>query len=164
MKKGELDMYEIILHRPSLDELSFRQSLLQDPETMAYNHAYGGTISFPKERWADWYANWVEDENGERFYRYLLCSVTGEFVGEAAYHFDSEFGGYVCDVLVSAGERRQGFGRQGLALLCAAAKENGVKRLVDNIALDNPSVELFRRMGFRERLRTEEYILVEKDL
>lgn len=164
MKKGELDMYEIKLHRPSLDELSFRRSLLEDPETMAYNHAYGGTISFPKERWADWYAHWVEDEAGERFYRYLLCPETGKFVGEAAYHFDSEFGGYVCDVLVSAGDRGQGFGRQGLALLCAAAKGNGVKRLMDNIALDNPSVELFRRMGFRERLRTEEYALMEKEL
>lgn len=157
-------MYEIILHRPSLDELSFRRSLLEDPETMAYNHAYGGAISFPKERWADWYARWVGDESGTRFYRGLLCPETGKLVGEVAYHFDSEFGGYVCDVLVSAGERGQGFRRQGLALLCAAAKENGVKRLMDNIALDNPSVELFRQMGFRERLRTDEYILVEKDL
>ncbi len=157
-------MCEIILHRPSLGELSFRQRLLKDPETMAYNHAYGGTIDFPRERWSDWYARWVEDETGERFYRCLLCPETGEFVGEAAYHFDSEFGGCVCDVLVSAEERGQGFGRQGLALLCAAAKENGVKRLMDNIAVDNPSVELFRRMGFRERLRTEEYVLMEKEL
>ena len=49
-------------------------------------------------------------------------------------------------------------------MLCAAAKENGVKRLMDNIAVDNPSMELFRRMGFRERLRTEEYVLMEKEL
>ena len=79
-------MCEIILHRPSLGELSFRQRLLKDPETMAYNHAYGGTIDFPRERWSDWYARWVEDETGERFYRCLLCPETGEFVGEAAYH------------------------------------------------------------------------------
>lgn len=157
-------MPEVILHRPGLDELSFRRSLLEDPETMAYNHAFGGTISFPKERWADWYARWVENETGERFYRYLLSTETGEFVGEAAYHFDSEFGGHVCDVLVSAGYRGRGFGAKGLELLSAAAKENGVKRLMDNIALDNPSVELFRKMGFRERLRTKEYILMEKDL
>ena len=51
-----------------------------------------------------------------------------------------------------------------MALLCAAARANGVKRLMDNIALDNPSVELFRRMGFQERLRTEEYVLMEKEL
>ena len=106
-------MCEIILHRPSLGELSFRQRLLKDPETMAYNHAYGGTIDFPRERWSDWYARWVEDETGERFYRCLRREADGALVGEAAYHYDGE---------------------------------------------------LFRRMGFRERLRTEEYVLMEKEL
>lgn len=157
-------MCKLVLCRPGLDQLSFRQSLLEDPETMAYNHAYGGTIPFPRERWEEWYARWVEDASGVRFYRYLFQPETGKFVGEAAYHFDGEFGGYICDVLVAAGERGQGFGKQGLALLCEAARENGIGRLMDNIALDNSSVELFRRMGFRERLRTDEYVLMEKDL
>ena len=157
-------MDKITLYQPNMNELGFRQSLLSDPETMAYNHAYGGTIDFPPERWADWYARWVEDGVGKRFYRYLCHEGTGELVGEAAYHYDGEFNEYVCDVLVSAKCRGRGFGRQGLALLCAAAKENGVKKLVDNIALDNPSVELFRRMDFRERLRNDEYILMEKEL
>lgn len=152
------------LHRPALEELDFRQRLLRDPETMAYNHAYGGVIAFPRESWEDWYARWVEQGAGERFYRYLYRPEAQEFVGEAAYHYDREFGAYICDVLVAAGCRGRGFGRQGLELLCAAAKANGVERLVDNIAVDNPSVELFRKAGFRERLRTDEYILVEKDL
>ena len=157
-------MEQIVLYRPKLDELGFRQSLLEDAETMAYNHAYGGTIPFPRERWADWYSRWVEDGTGERFYRYLYHEAGGTFVGEAAYHYDNGFGGYVCDVLVSARYRGRGFGRQGLVLLCAAARENGVSRLIDNIALDNPSAELFRRMGFQERLCTREYILLEKEL
>lgn len=153
-----------MLYQPALEELSFRQNLLGDPATMAYNHAYGGTIAFPKDRWADWYARWVKSETGERFYRYLRIESSGEPVGEAAYHYDSEFGEYVCDVLVAAKHRGRGFGRQGLTLLCAAAKENGVKRLADNIAVDNPSVVLFFSAGFRERLRNDEYILVEKEL
>lgn len=157
-------MEKITFYRPRLEELAFRRALLADPDTMAYNHAYGGTIDFPRERWADWYARWVEDGTGERFYRYLRCENTGALVGEAAYRYDGEFGEYVCDVLVSAQYRGRGFGRQGLALLCAAAKGNGVKRLADNIAIDNPSVELFRQLGFRERLRTDEYILLEKAL
>ena len=33
-------------HRPTLEELRFRQSMLGDPETMSYNHAWGGTIPF----------------------------------------------------------------------------------------------------------------------
>ena len=48
-------MPTVTLHRPALEELSFRQSLLSDPDTMAYNHAWGGTIDFPQERWEDWY-------------------------------------------------------------------------------------------------------------
>ena len=47
-------MEKLILYRPRLEELDYRQSLLADPETMAYNHAYGGAIDFPRERWADW--------------------------------------------------------------------------------------------------------------
>lgn len=157
-------MDRIVLYRPKLKELDFREKCLGDPETMAYNYAYGGTISFPRERWADWYARWVEDETGERFYRYLRREASGAFVGEAAYHYDSEFGEYICDVLVSAQYRGRGFGRQGLTLLCAAAKANGVARLADNIAVDNPSVNLFLSAGFRERLRNDEYILLEKEL
>lgn len=157
-------MGKISLYRPRLDELGFRQRLLADAETMAYNHAYGGTIDFSTERWADWYARWVADGAGERFYRYLYDEEARVFVGETAYHFDSEFGEYVCDVLVSARYRGRSFGRQGLELLCRAAKENGVKRLVDNIAIDNPSVGLFLSAGFHERSRNEEYILVEKEL
>lgn len=155
---------QIVFYRPRLDELSFRRALLADPETMAYNHAYGGTIGFPPERWADWYARWVADGAGERFYRCLRREADGAFVGEAAYHYDEEFDEYVCDVLVAAQHRGRGYGRQGLALLCAAAKENGVTRLADNIAVDNPSVKLFLQAGFRERLRNDEYILVEKEL
>lgn len=157
-------MEKIVLYRPEFDELDFRRHLISDPETMAYNHAYGGTISFPKERWADWYARWVEDSSGERFYRYLYCESERRSVGEVAYHYDSELEAYLCDVIVAASDRGKDFGRQGLALLCEAARENGVKRLCDNIAIDNPSLTLFLDSGFRERLCNDEYILVEKEL
>lgn len=151
----------LTLYRPALEELSFRQALLGDGATMAYNHAWGGTIVFPRERWPDWYRRWVEVPD-RRFYRYLRDADA--FVGEAAYHFDGELDGYVCDVIVHAAHRWNGYGGQGLELLCGAAKENGVDRLYDNIALDNPSVALFLRHGFWEIKRTEEYVLVARDL
>lgn len=155
-------MPAITLHRPALDELAFRRELLADPETMAYNHAYGGAIDFPQERWADWYARWVDCGTGERFYRYLQAGE--QFVGEAAYHFDSELAVYLCDVIVMAKFRGQGFGAQGLALLCEAAERNGVRRICDHIALDNPSAALFYKAGFREVSRDAEGVLVAKDL
>ena len=42
------------LHKPTREELRFRQELLSDPSTMSYNHAYGGTIVFPPARWEGW--------------------------------------------------------------------------------------------------------------
>lgn len=154
---------EVVLHRPAYGELAFRQSLLADGPTMAYNHAYGGTIAFPEEKWADWYRRWVEEPD-RRFYRCLRVEEAGTFVGEAAYHWDEEVGEYLCDVVVAAQVRGRGYGTQGLALLCQAAKENGVARLCDKIAIDNPSIRLFHRAGFRERSRNKEYVLVEKEL
>lgn len=157
------DMEKLTLHRPELDELVWRETWLNDPETMSYNHAYGGTIAFPRERWADWYARWIGDE-GERYYRYLRLGDSGEFVGNISYHYDGEFGEYMCEVLISAQYRGRGFGQQGLALLCEAAKANGVKRLLDNIAIDNPAAVLFLRDGFQECGRTGEFIFLEKEL
>ena len=156
-------MEKLILYRPELDELIYREKWLNDPETMSYNHAYGGTIAFPRERWADWYARWIGDE-GERYYRYLRLGDGGEFVGNISYHYDEGFDGYLCEVLISAPYRGRGFGRQGLALLCKAARANGVKRLLDNIAIDNPAVTMFLWDGFRERGRTDEFIFLEKEL
>ena len=152
------------MHRPSLEELSFRQYLLSDPDTMAYNRAWGGTIDFPRERWEDWYRRWLEDSSGVHFYRYLYAPQLNAFVGETAYHLDEELGGYICDVIVSAQYRGRGYGTYGLSLLCQAAKANGVPRLLDNIAVNNPSVSLFLKAGFREIDRNETYILVAKDL
>lgn len=157
-------MPTITLYRPALEELSFRQSLLSDPDTMAYNRAWGGIINFPRQRWADWYQRWLEDPADARFYRYLYDPQLNAFIGEAAYHLDEELGGYICDVIVSARYRGRGYGTQGLSLLCQAAKANGLPRLMDNIALDNPSISLFLKAGFREIGRNETYILVAKDL
>ena len=157
-------MSTVTLYRPALEELSFRRSLLSDPDTMAYNRAWGGTIDFPRERWADWYKRWLEDNSGARFYRYLYAPKLDAFVGETAYHLDGELDGYVCDVIVSSIHRGRGYGTQGLDLLCQAARANGVPRLLDNIAVDNPSVSLFLKAGFREIDRNETYILVAKDL
>lgn len=52
----------------------------------------------------------------------------------------------------------------GLNLLCDAAKNNGLKALCDNIAIDNPSVKMFLNNGFREVWRNKEIIMVKKDL
>ena len=44
------------------------------------------------------------------------------------------------------------------------AKNNGIKELYDDIAIDNPSINLFLKHVFKEVLRTDEYVLVRKEL
>ena len=147
---------------PALEDMWFRESLMADEETMAYNHAWGGTIPFPKEDWAEWYDYWVINHEGKRYYRYLKDE--NGFVGEIAYHYDSEYDGYVANIIIHSKYRGQGYGAQGITLLCEAAKAAGITELYDDIAIDNTAIRLFLKQGFYECCRTEEIILLKKEL
>ena len=154
----------ILLHEPTLSELWFREKFMGDPETMSYNHAWGGVIPFPREQWASWYERWLVRHEGKRFYRYLKDAETGLFVGEIAYHLDEGRNIWLADVIVAAEYRGRGYGREGLRLLCRAAAERGIETLYDDIALDNPAVRMFLQAGFTEEYRTEEVIMLKKEL
>ncbi len=153
----------LTLYEPKFEELYFRQMMLADEDTMSYNHAWGGTIQWPKEKWAGWYDHWVINHEGKRYYRYLK-DEDGQFVGEIAYHHDDGTGHEIANVIIYAPRRGKGYGGEALDLLCAAAKENGVAVLCDDIAADNPAVRLFLRHGFTEEGRTEEKIWLRKRL
>ena len=150
------------LYEPQVEDLWFKEKMMGDEQTMSYNHAYGGTIPFPKEHWADWYSRWITNHDSQRFYRYIKDRDT--FVGEAAYHFDGERQIYIADVIIYAPYRGKGYGRKGLLLLCETAKANDIRELYDDIAIDNSSVALFLKCGFVEVLRTTEYVLIKKEL
>ena len=153
----------IVLYKPKITDLWFKEKLLSDPSTMSYNRRWGGTIAFPKEKWKSWSERWLSDDD-KHFYRYLLNEEKREFVGEVAYHFDDERMICLADVLVMAKYRGNGCGKAGLKLLCQQAKRNGISELYDEIAIDNPAIVLFEKMGFVEVSRTEEAVLLRKKL
>ena len=153
----------LTLYEPRPEDLWFRQMMLEDEETMSYNHAWGGTILWPKERWQGWYDDWIADHQDRRFYRYLK-DETGAFIGEIACHYDDEISGYIADIIVYAKYRGKGYGSQGLDLLLTAAKENGIHILYDDMAIDNPARKLFLQHGFSEEYRTEEIIMLKREL
>ena len=146
---------------PKLEELWFRKQMLSDPETMSYNAKWGGTIHFPENKWQLWYDRWINST--DHYYRYLVNENTSEFVGEISYHKD-ENDRCICNVIISAEHRGYGFGSQGLDMLCDAAKAAGIDILYDEIAADNPSVEMFLSHGFEEVGKTPDSIIVRKTL
>lgn len=147
--------------KPEYKDLWFRQLMLSDEETMSYNDAWGGTIPFEEDRWKEWYAYWVLNPEDKRYYRYLK-DETGQFIGEIAYHYDKKI--HIANVIIYAKYRRKGYGGLALDMLCAAAKKNGIATLYDDIAIDNPAIALFLKHGFSEEYRTEEIIMLKKEL
>lgn len=152
------------LYKPELNDLWFRQSLLSDCDTMSYNKRWGGTIPFPKEKWSSWHKCWVCDNENKHFYRYLLDDETNEFVGETAFHYDEARNIFVCDIIVLARSRGNGYGTEGLKLLCECARNNGIDVIYDDIAADNPSVNLFLKNGFVVDYQDDEITMVKRKL
>ena len=150
------------LYKPNIDDLWFRQQLLNDKETMSFNNAYGGTINFSKDKWNSWYTKWF-DNNPNYFYRYLI-NGNNDFVGEVAYKFDETRNVYILNIIIHNKYRHNGYGKQGIRLLCKEATNNGICEIYDDIAIDNTSIELFKDLGFIEVYRTNEYIMVKKQL
>jgi len=153
----------LTLCKPRFEDLRFRQMMLADEETMSYNRAWGGTIPWPESEWKAWYDRWIVNPEGRRYYRYLK-DRDSQFVGEIAYRFDDSMQQYIANVIVYFPYRRQGYGGEALDLLCRAAKDNGISVLYDDIAIDNPAVRLFFKKGFTEEYRTEEKIVLRKEL
>ncbi len=157
---SEIDDFELTV--PAYGDLWFRRQMMEDPDTMSYNHSWGGTIPFPEEDWKDWYDHWVVYHEEKRFYRHV--TVGGRFVGETAYHWDSGYGACMADVIIYAPFRGKGYGGRALDMLCQAVKDNGFTFVRDDMALDNPAVSLFLRHGFREEYRDGSIMMLKKDL
>lgn len=71
----------LYLHVPSFEELDYRQKILAQPDTMAYNRGYElgfenydnetGCIDFRKEYWKEWFSPWVNNIPN-RYYAYII--------------------------------------------------------------------------------------------
>ena len=92
------------LIKPEIGQLEYRQKLIVDSDTMAYNAKWGGTIDFPPGKWEKWYERCLNDANGKQFYRYVYSEEENCFVGEASYRYDEGYGEYIVNI-ISTGEK-----------------------------------------------------------
>ena len=154
-------MEALSLYIPRLGELGFYAKMLEDPATMAYNAPWyppDGCISFPRERWLDWYGQWFGQEPN-RFYAYLRRTEDGVFVGGVEYHRSPERDWWDLGVLIYAPERGKGYGSQGLALLLELAFRSGVTCLHNEFeASRTAALRMHLHAGFREIARQDDII------
>ncbi len=84
------------LHIPSLEELSYREKLLSQPETMAYNRGYDlpfegydrttGCVAFHGKNGRNGTAG--GSAQNRALYAYLRCEEDGVFVGDVNFIAD----------------------------------------------------------------------------
>ena len=153
----------IKIYIPTIEDLWFRKTLLTDKKTMSFNISYGGAIDFNEDKWNNWYLKWIENDDKNYFYAYLIDD--NNYVGEIAYHFDLEIKKYIANIIIHNKYRHKGYGKQGLILLCEIAKTNGIDYLYDDIAIDNDTaINLFLSYDFIEEYRNDEIIMLKKKL
>lgn len=122
----------LFLHVPTLDELWYRERLMSDPDTMAYNKGYDlsfdgydretGCIAFPREEWAAWHAYFVGQEP-LRYYAYIARERDGAFLGEVNLHKSVLHDWHDMGIVLEARYRGQGYSVEALRLLLRQAFE-----------------------------------------
>lgn len=128
-------------YKPEIKDLWYRQSLVENEETMSFNDINGGIFPFSESKWDMWYKKWILDPN--YYYRYIQ-NENDDYVGEVSYVLTDEEDTCLVFIIVEANQRNKGYGTKALEELLKVIKENEIKKV---IVEDNDS-SLFERNGF----------------
>ncbi|MDO5737969.1 MAG: GNAT family N-acetyltransferase [Eubacteriales bacterium] len=150
---------KVYLHVPSFEELTYRQKLLQEAETMSYNKGYErniegydietGCIDFSESKWQKWYDHFIGQEP-KRFYAYITRSDNDEFIGEVNVREVPGKPWYEMGIVVTASERGKGYAKDALKLLLEVAFEKLQADSVHNFFEDEreSAIALHLNCGF----------------
>ena len=132
---------------PTRATMPFRQAMLSDPATMAYNALWfppDGCLPFPEKDWDTWLDKWTGHEP-ERFCGFL-ADETGTLVGEICWHSHGEGMG----IVIVAAHRGRGYGEEGLRLLIERAFSHPeIASLTNEFELSRTAaMAVHRKLGF----------------
>jgi GNAT superfamily N-acetyltransferase len=144
------------LIRPELNELSFLSKMLGSRRTMDW---CGSTISFPKDKWADFYKEYVEADPKDKFFRLIYCPGCNDFVGAVCYQWNQEFSRYDLGLLIDAGKRFCGYGRWALEAIKKTAAKSGISSLWVTIQKNNTAIDFLEKYGFVKEKEDGEILL-----
>lgn len=152
-------MKRIVLHKPSVNELWFRQKCMSDPKTMQYNAGYNvsydgyhkntGCIDFPQEKWQEWANVKLNDPNF--FYAYILDVETNEFVGYVNFNINPKTQKATMGIVVKSAFHGKAYMRPAMIKLIDIAKQKGVKFLTDTVPESREiALKVFYDLGFKK--------------
>ena len=120
----------IYFHVPKFEELTYRQKIMSQSDTMNYNKGYDvsydgyhkdtGCIDFPKDKWRDWYSNRV-DKKPKYFYAYITKKDDNSFIGEVNLNLSDKEKCYDMGIVLEAKYRGMGYSLEALKELMEVA-------------------------------------------
>ena len=152
-------MNRLYLHIPRLEELDYRQKILLQPDTMAYNK---GCIYFRKQDWKSWFDFWI-NQGPDRFYAYIVKREDHQFIGEVSFRYDKHYEAHMVGIIIEAQHRGKGYCEEALNLLVQVAFDiYGLERLQDDIPAERETAhKAFAKVGFKKKRVENGNILVE---
>ncbi len=140
---------KVQFYMPEASELWWRQELLCDPRTMAYNNRWGGVIDFPEKEWEGWLSKY--NNNKRHIYFYVLDGENEQWVGDTALNYEKEEDAYRIHLLIHDKFRGCGYGKTALKRLIAfASAKLNANKLIDSISSSNEdAIHLFMVCGFK---------------
>lgn len=150
---------QVYFYIPKEDELSYRQEIMSQKDTMAYNKGYNvaekgyhkdtGCIDFPKDSWNTWYASHV-DNKPKSFYAYIARKYDNEFIGEVNLHWNAENDWYELGILIESKYRNKGYSKEALRKLIDVAFNKYNALSVHNTFEDSrdAAIKIHTEVGF----------------
>jgi predicted nucleotidyltransferase/GNAT superfamily N-acetyltransferase len=144
-----------------MNELSYREKLLSDPDTMSYNKGYAlsfhgynketGCITFPGCDWQAWFDHFIGKEP-ECYYAYIVRAEDDAFIGEVDLHKSNDSDWHEMGIVLEAKYRGRGYADEALKLLLKQAFESiGVKAVYNKFEdVREAAVKMHLSAGFTE--------------
>jgi RimJ/RimL family protein N-acetyltransferase len=151
----------IYLKRPTVEELHYTEMLLACKDTMAFNNKWGGTVPFPKEKWASFHERYCTSKpDKEYFHIYNLDHI---FVGEVSTRFDTTYDSFVLNIKILHRYRGNHHAKDALELFLEYVfVERDIDRIIDDVAIDNEAaISFLHGMGFTKSYTTDEAVIME---
>ncbi|VYT75564.1 Uncharacterised protein [Clostridium paraputrificum] len=123
---------KVYFHIPKFEELTYRQKIMSQSDTMSYNKGYDvsydgyhkdtGCIDFPKYKWRIWYSNRV-NKKPKYFYAYIAREEDNSFIGEVNLNLSNKDRYYDMGIVIEAKYRGMGYSLEALRKLMKVAFE-----------------------------------------